>query len=307
MIKSIGFVLLLLVAFGVSAQNVFQLKEDSLLILQNKLYAVRTEPEKAATNALFVAALQKVLSDPLSLSYPFDSLKEISRIVAPDQTFRIITWDLPHTDGTFSYYGFIQWTNPKKHLFKLFTLVDKSGEIKNPENSILDPSKWIGAVYYKLIPFKSQSNHLYALLGYNGHDKITTKKLIEVLSISSDGGVKFGADVFKWDKHNLKRMIFEYASQAVMSLKFEQENKRIVFDHLSAPESKLEGQYQYYGPDWSIDCVALKKGKWVYMADIDARNQPNAKDNSYADPKSKKKDYKAKQLYNPTVQPHPDH
>ena len=276
MIKSIGFVLLLLVAFGVSAQNVFQLKEDSLLILQNKLYAVRTEPEKAATNALFVAALQKVLSDP-------------------------------HTDGTFSYYGFIQWTNPKKHLFKLFTLVDKSGEIKNPENSILDPSKWIGAVYYKLIPFKSQSNHLYALLGYNGHDKITTKKLIEVLSISSDGGVKFGADVFKWDKHNLKRMIFEYASQAVMSLKFEQENKRIVFDHLSAPESKLEGQYQYYGPDWSIDCVALKKGKWVYMADIDARNQPNAKDNSYADPKSKKKDYKAKQLYNPTVQPHPDH
>ncbi len=306
--SQVTLLLLLVVLFNRSfAQNDFRQQEDTLSKIQHVMYAAKTEAEKLQYFTLFNTIFQKTLSDPGSFGWPFDSLKEISRIQTEDGSFKLITWDLPHSDGTYNYFGYVQWRNEKKHKYKLTVLADKSRDLKNPEGLLLDAQRWFGAVYYKIIAFKSGKRHYYALLGWQGYDKLTNKKLIDVLSFDNDGGVKFGAEVFKWEKKSPKRLIFEYSSQVVMSLKFEPENKRIIFDHLSPPQSKLEGQYQYYGPDWSIDCVALKKGKWFYISDIDARSKPTPKDNTYSDPKQKKKDYQRKNLYSPTAPPLPAH
>jgi hypothetical protein len=43
-------------------------------------------------------------------------------------------------------------------------------------------------------------------------------------------------------------------------------------------KDELEGVYQFYAPDMRYDELSLKRGKWEYQHDIDARlknsNQP---------------------------------
>jgi hypothetical protein len=76
-------------------------------------------------------------------------------------------------------------------------------------------------------------------------------------------------------------MMFEYATEVSMSLKYNEERKQIIYSHL-APNSidpTLEGQFQYYGPDGSFDALTLKKGKWYQETDIDIRKLKDKNDN----------------------------
>jgi hypothetical protein len=176
-------------------------------------------------------------------------------------------------------------------------LTDKSSEVKNAENYAGDASKWFGMLYYKIIPVQVKRRQYYTLLGFNGNDKLTSKKVIDILYFGADGSPKFGDDLFRVEKKFPKRMIFEYSAQVVMSLKYNESSKMIVLDHLSPPHLGLQGQFQYYGPDFSLDGFEFKKGKWNYIQDIEARNKKNSKDNKYKDPQDKSKDRDSKQFY----------
>jgi len=167
----------------------------------------------------------------------------------------------------------------KKSLFKketifvyeLFPLIDKSGSVKNPESYIGDPSKWFGMLYVDII--KSDEEY-YTLIGWDGNDKLTQRKFIDILYFKPDGTPIFGKDVFKFPGKFAKRIMFEYASEVAMSLRYHENKKQIIFSHL-APNNLdplLEGQFQYYGPDGSFDALNIKKGKWDYEADIDIKN-----------------------------------
>jgi hypothetical protein len=154
-------------------------------------------------------------------------------------------------------------------------------------------------LYYKIIPVKVKRKKYYTLLGGDKNDKLTSKRIIDVLYFIPDGSPRFGADLFKLEKRSPKRVIFEYSAQAIMSVKYNEETKQIVFDHLSPAQPNFEGQYQYYGPDFSFDALEFNKGKWVYIPDVDARNGKSNKDNQYKDPKDKGKDYENKKFFNP--------
>ena len=82
-------------------------------------------------------------------------------------------------------------------------------------------------------------------------------------------------------------------------LKFDENEKQIVFDHLSPKSPQFTGQYQYYGPDFSYDALEFKKGKWVYIKDVDVRNGKSEKDKTYTNPERNQKS-NPKQLYNPS-------
>jgi len=281
------------------AQVPFRAYEDSLLVLQNTLYAAQNDEAKLDVNSKLKAVFERALKLENSFNYPFDSLKEIGRIYAPDKSFRIINWDILRDDGTHDYFGFVQVIDKKKKVHRLFFLTDKSNEIKNPANAAGDANKWFGMLYYKIIPVKVKRKKFYTLLGLDANDKLTTKKIIDVLYFTSDGSPHFGANLFKLDKGYPKRMIFEYSAQVVMSLKYDEGNKQIIFDHLSPLQPKFEGQFQYYGPDFSFDAIEFKKGKWTYVPDVDARNNKTSKDANYNDPKEKNKNYDNRQFYSP--------
>jgi hypothetical protein len=121
----------------------------------------------------------------------------------------------------------------------------------------------------------------YTLIAWDGNDKLTQRKFIDILSFKPDGTPVFGKDVFKFPGKFAKRIMFEYASEVAMSLKYNTNRKQIVFSHLAPNglDPTLEGQFQYYGPDGSFDALEMKKGKWVYEPAIDIRKDKDKTDN----------------------------
>ncbi len=169
----------------------------------------------------------------------------------------------------------------------------KKREEKPPERPLefktLSADEWPGALYYRVIPFHSSlsGEKRYILLGWDGHDKLTTKKMIEVLSFGKGGRIQFGAPIFASPGRTKSRVLFEYTSKATMSLKYQEDNDRLVFDHLSPKSPNLKGIYEYYGPDLSYDAYYAKDGMWRYEADVEAKmmnttqkkwNDPNEDD-----------------------------
>ena len=264
--------------------------EDSLKHISNRVFYSKKEVNRFEANKQFIALWNLILKDEKSLQYPFDSLKkDVSLLFSPDKKFRIITWDMRKDDQTYFYFGFIQVNNTKvvkKGLFKkaitsqydVFPLLDKSATVKTPENYIGDPSKWFGMLYVDVL---KSDNDFYTLIAWDGNDKLTQRKFIDILYFKPDGIPMFGKDVFKFPGKFAKRIMFEYASEVAMSLKYNANRKQIIFSHLApnAPDPTLEGQFQFYGPDGSFDALSMKKGKWEYEPAIDIRKEKDKTDN----------------------------
>ncbi|HEY1038644.1 MAG TPA: hypothetical protein VGF30_04525 [Bacteroidia bacterium] len=298
-IKYLACFLLLCFSYSIKAQSelgekdlaFFKKQENELQALQQKLFITKHDSIKAQLNKQFVELWDKTLSAELSFFYPFDSLKQVGRLLSPDNNFRIINWNTYNNDGSYEYFGFIQTYNKDKKKYELFKLVDKSASVKNPETYIGEPDKWYGMLYYKII----KSGDTYTLLGWDGNDKITQKKFIDVLYFKDNGDPYFGKDIFsKIPKKNPRRVVFEYSSEIAMSLHYNEEKGMIIFDHLAPRDPLMEGMYQYYGPDFSYDAFDLSKGKWKYTPDIDIKNVKNKNDGAVH-----KENKKEKPIYTP--------
>jgi hypothetical protein len=277
--------------------------EDSLNKIQQRVFFSKKESNRFSANKDFLNYWNQVLSDEKSFLYPFDSLKEISRLVSPDKKFRIITWNINKEDGSHAFFGFIQLNHSKvikKSLFKksiqteykYYQLTDKSGAVKTPENYIGDPTKWFGMLYYEII---QSDDDYYTLLAWDGNDKLTQRKFIDILYFKEDGTPVFGKDVFSYPGKFAKRIMFEYASEVSMSLKYNKNRKQLIFSHLApkVPDATLENQFQYYGPDGSFDALNIKKGKWIYEPAIDIRKEKDKNDDvKKPDPNKQKPIYK---------------
>jgi hypothetical protein len=272
--------------------------QDSIRVICKKLYSkspALTDEEKQKQNERLLETLDRALNIDHSFDYTFDSLSDIKILVSPDKTFKIFNWSIEIADKTQEYYGFIQRKHTqiiKKGLFKkektetiqIYPLIDKSSEIKKPETYVSDNKKWFGMWYYKIIEKKTKNKIYYTLLGWDGNDKFSSKRIIDVLTFDSKGSPIFGADVFSMQKKYPKRVIFEYAASCSMSLKYNDRKDSIVFDHLAPTNPLLEGQYQYYCTDMSFDGFGFKNGRWNYGMDLRATNDKSEKDKLYHDP-----------------------
>jgi hypothetical protein len=268
----------------------FKKNELELQALQNKLFAAKSDSLKDRLNKEFVDLWDRTLSAELSYFYTFDSLKQVGRLVSPDEKFRIINWNIFKKDGSYEYFGFIQTFDKKKNKHELFKLIDKSATVKNPETYIGEPDKWFGMLYYEII----KSGDTYTLLGWDGNSNLSQRKYIDVLFFKDNGNPYFGKDIFKIPKKSPRRIIFEYSAEITMSLKYHADKKMIIFDHLSPRDPFMEGMPSAYGPDFSYDAYDLSKGKWKYVPDIDIKNLKSKNDNSVH-----KENKKEKPIYTP--------
>ena len=244
------------------------LKPLSAVILDTR----KTDEERELANTKFKSLLNRCLTSNGAEKFVFDSLNTIARLEPEDKSFVIYNWEMPHTDGTFTYFAFVLSKNKKTKSYVFTELNDASNNIKRPESAILKADQWFGAHYYKVITVKRKCKSYYCLLGADWNNKLSKKKIIEILTIEKDGSLKFGAPIINYNKVTLNRLIFEYTSNVSMSLNYDEKSKRIMFDHLSPIEEGLKGQYQFYAPDLSYDALKFKKGKWQLIENVDARN-----------------------------------
>ena len=289
--------LIIAVNFQLVAQDsVFRARETKLKSYASQIMTSAEDFNKFSYSDSLLQGFMKVLNMPGSFEFKFDSLKTISRLTADDKHFRVITWAIPKTDGSYEYSGLIQINNGSRKSCKIIVLYDRSDDLTNAENLVLTPENWYGALYYKILPLQDKHSSTYTFLGWDGYNGLTKRKLIEILTFKPNGDIVFGASAFSHFPRKVKRIIFEYAANSTMSINYDYQyvnikerngNKvttsrklkhMIVFDRLSPLNPTMEGQYQFYMPETNIfDAFVFEDGKWNFVKDIDARNAPTGK------------------------------
>ena len=258
--------------------------EDTLKVMAHTIMNGENQAVKTEANNAFIFTLQEVLQFERSFNYPFDSLKTISIKTSSDGKVRIYTWLLKKDNGSYQYFGFVHYKNKSKKRYEIITLNDNSENIRRPENEQLDNNNWYGALYYDIIYIKKKGRKYYTLLGWDGNNDISTKKIIDVMYFSGREKIKFGASIFKKGKTTTKRFIIEYNATSTISVRYEEKEKRIVFDHLIPMRKDLEGLHEYYIPDGTYNALKYTNGKWELKNDV-AANNPSSKNPAREKPK----------------------
>ena len=272
--KAFGIILfigLLISKNSVASNEELKSCEDSLNHYFTTLASETNNEHKIEINNKILNYFREALKDEESFYYPFFDLEHVGIISSDDERLRIITWNLPYNDRTHKYFGFIQYKKNRRS-YDVYELNDKSLEIKNPEQAILNNKNWYGALYYQIITNKYKGTEYYTLLGADLNDLLTKKKIIEILYFNDDDQPVFGKQVFKNKTYPLSRVIFEFNGQTNMTLTFDKEKEMIVFDHLSPSRPSLKGQFEFYGPDFSYDGLKFERGIWNSYTDIDVRD-----------------------------------
>lgn len=251
-------------------EQLLQQKEDSLKADAAKLIKGNTAAIRFASDSAFTKMFVRALKTSHSFSYPFDSLETISKLYAPDSSFRIFTWQMVVNENLVRQHGAIQMKTYDGSL-KLFPLIDKSDVIINLADTSSNNKGWIGAVYYKIIQTKSSNQNYYTLLGYDENNIRSNRKIIEVLNFSNDeptfGGRYFSFEQDTVPKPSLSRYIMEYKKDGGARLTYDTDLKMIIFEHLESETNEPKKKWTYI-PDGDYEGFKWQNGKWVHVEKI---------------------------------------
>lgn len=208
---------------------------------------------------LFQESLQSLVEVPESYEISLDSIPWLS--VLHGEGFRIVTWQLRISDEEYTYSGFIQWPD------KLIKLKDTRPWMNGSLRNTYTCASWYGALYYKIIPFKSSGKDHYLLFGFNAENSLVNTKVADVLDLSGADPV-FGSAVFMGVEGAQSRLILNYADASSVQLYYDPELKAIVHDHLENLPGVGPAGESLAVSDGSQEGWFLKAGKWVYLEEV---------------------------------------
>ncbi len=234
-----------------------------------EMYRQNAEEEKYRINGNILDTFSRVLADPRSFCFPFDSLTMIGRIYSPDRLFRMFTWNIPLDDGRHEYFGFLQMRPLNDDSCHVYRLYDRSGKIGDPGSARLSHERWYGALCYKILRTEHEGRIMYPYLALDLNDRLSTKKIIDVLLFSEEGDPVFGSPVFETDDGLQNRVIFAYSARISMVMRYDSTLNMIVFNHLGPIKPSLRGNYTFYGPDLTYDGYAFIDGVWRKFSNVD--------------------------------------
>lgn len=242
-------------------------RERHLLVLLTDLRSASKDSEKDVKNILFKEYLLETIKMKNAIDYPFSKLTSMGSILSEDKKLRMFNWNIEQEDQTQKYYCYILRYDNKKKEYLVSELVDNSFMISARPDGILDGKDWYGALYYKIIPISKGNKEMYTLLGLDMNTTMSNIKMIDVLTFTGNTP-KLGSPIFKNKTETLKRVFFEHSEKAYMSLRYEANYNRIIFDHLSPESPSMTGYYSYYVPDFIYDAYVFVKDKWVLQEDV---------------------------------------
>ncbi len=245
-------------------------KEDSLKKLSVKLIMGINASDRFAADSLLTRILVRALKVPHSFNYRFDSLETISRIYAPDSSFKIFTWQMMINDNVIRQHGAIQMRTADGTL-KLFPLIDKSDVTLSPADTVANNKGWIGAVYYNIVQKQQDNQDYYTLFGFDENNIRSNKKLAEVLHFVN-GEPVFGGRFFSYEEDTVvqntaSRYIMEFKKTDGPKLNYDAEMDMIVIEHLVSESNEPKKKWTYVG-DGDYEGFKWKNGKWVHIEKI---------------------------------------
>jgi hypothetical protein len=276
--EKVGLVLLLLLSLVTASirsgaqttglQKAFQQREDSLKIFSFNIVNAEDPSDRFRADSQFVRSLVRTLKLPYSFYYPFDSLQTISRLYAPDSSFRIFTWQFKKDDFLYLQEGAIQINQPDGSL-KLFPLFDASMFTAQPLDSVRTRRNWIGAIYYRMIMKTYQGKKYYTLLGFDDYNQTSNKKWMEVLTFNPQGEPQFGGPYFSFQDDSVHKAVqyrfnIEYKKEAGTHFNYDPQMDMVVYDHL-IPEGDHPERKDTYIPDGDFEAFQWKDGRWLHV------------------------------------------
>src|SRR6185503_10135920 len=145
-------------------KKVLKAKEDSLQQIAMFMITDSLEVGRLLAYKDFVPTFIRSLQVKNSFYYPFDSVLGISKLYAPDSSFRIFTWYVEIDDYTGWQRGFIQMKTADGSL-KGYRLQDDPEWTQEAYFRPRNVQNWIGAVYYNIIKTQYQGKNFYTLFG----------------------------------------------------------------------------------------------------------------------------------------------
>ena len=251
--------------------KILQKKEDSLKLMSKAFLTAAETANRMRQDSLFIKTLIRSLQTKHSFYYPFDSVKGVSHLYAPDSSFRIFTWQL-NFDNDYMYNrqrGAIQFRTIDGSL-KLTPLRDYSEFADDPTDSARTKNNWIGAVYYNIIKTNYNGKNYYTLFGFDGNSYRTNKKWIDVLTFDTEGNPVFGGQkFFSFEKDSIKkkpqhRYAIEYKKEASTTVNFDEDMQMIVVDHLISETNEPEYAWTFV-PDGDYEGFKWVAGKWLHI------------------------------------------
>ncbi len=254
-----------------SSDKIFLLKkEDSLKTIGLKIVQGRNAADRFFADSVFTRIFVRALKTRNSFNYAFDSIVNISKLFAPDSSYKIFTWQMLINENTIRQHGAIQMKTADGSL-KVFPLIDKSDIISNQTDSITDNNAWMGAVYYKIIQKEYKGKIFYTLLGFDENNIKSDKKIMDVLQFVN-GKPVFGNKLFVMEsseksQNQMARYILEYKKEAAARLTFDEDLGAVVFDELTS-ESNTPNKKWTLIPDGEYNGFVWKDGKWVLTTNL---------------------------------------
>jgi len=243
-------------------------KEDSLRSLASDIILDSLTASRMRSDSLFIKTLIRALQIKNSFYYPFDSVQGISRIYSPDSTFRIFTWNISFDDYYSRQRGAIQIRTNDGSL-KLVALRDCSEFTADAMDSIRTKTNWIGAVYYDIVKTNYNGKSYYTLIGFDNNSVMSNKKWIEVMTFDQRNEPVFGGQYFNYQQDSVKRATqyrysLEYKKEARAILKYDEDSKLIIVDHLISETDEPDNKWTYV-PDGDYEAFKWQNGQWTHI------------------------------------------
>jgi len=242
--------------------------EEKLVDLFGKIRDETDDSAKVRYNKEIVSIVERFVHSDLVWEHNFTSVRNLGQIVSPDSLLKIINWNLNTGKGKGKYYCyFIKKENGKNTVYRLIRSYSEAIILRD---TTYCPGNWYGALYYDARPCEAEGKTYYILLGLDYGNPYVSRKIIDVLGFDDICSPRFGRKWFARSAGMEYRQVFEYSSEATMTLRFTSDTS-IVFDHLVPVSS--DADRLYYAPDYSYDAFIYNSGKWKFMLNIDARNR----------------------------------
>jgi len=270
----LSFLLSVLLSTGVARSQQVSVKDVPMVLeeLFDRLVGNYNDSARIRINDSIRVILDGYVKSDSIFAHRFTNLRYLGQIMSPDSLLKILTWNLVLENEPGRYYCyFIRKQEPEKGN-KIYRLSVSYNENTVKTDTTYTGSNWYGALYYDLKPYIIDKQLRWVLLGIDYGNSFISRKIIEVLNFSPEDSIIFGRKWFSSGNEIKFRDVFEYASNAMMSLRF-RSDKSIVFDHLVPFSPSHKDDHQYYGPDYSFDAYNYENGLWKLTINVDARNQ----------------------------------
>ncbi len=254
--------------FTAAELRMLKQKEDTLQKLAKNLIVDSLAAGRMRNDSLFIRTLVRTLQIKNAFYYPFDSVQGISKLYAPDSTFRIFSWALSFDDYYSRQRAAIQYKTSDGSL-KLIPLKDFSEFTDKPIDSVRSRNNWIGAVYYNIVKTEHKGKSYYTLFGIDNNSVQSNKKWIEVLTFNERREPVFGGPYFSFEQDSLKRptqnrFSIEYKKDASILVNYVPEEDLILVDHLVS-ETNEDDKPHTFIPDGDSEGFKWENGKWVHI------------------------------------------